>query len=277
VTDGRGRPVKEKTGLEAGEEFLVRFPSPWPPHRLPESRPLQILYEDDCVLAVNKPPLVVLHPAKGNRENTLFHALLHYLGEEEPVRFVHRLDRETSGVVLVAKNRETARRLGGALREGRIARTYIALACGTDRVPGDGSGREIEGAIKRSADRPERGIMRVEGKRARTYVRSVAVSPSEGYTLFRILPVTGRTHQIRIHLAGTGFPLAGDSLYSPCPWRARKELGLRRAALHAWKISYPHPGTEVVSPVPDDLRTAFQKLGIPFPGGIPGAGKGGEK
>ena len=265
VTDGKGRPVEEKTGLEAGEEFVVDYPSPWPPYRVPELRPLDILYEDEWLLAVNKPPFVVLHPARGNRGNTLFHALLGYLGKEEPVRFIHRLDRETSGVVLVAKRKEAARVLSSAFREGKVVRSYLALADGTVREGGDPTPYRLQGAVVRSEVRPERGIMRRAGKEAVTEIRPEATSRASGYTLFHVRPVTGRTHQIRVHLAGAGFPLAGDSLYHPSPRRAREELGIGRAALHAWRIRFPGlgggPPVLLEAPLPGDQKSD-QKLRV---------------
>ena len=200
---------------------------------VPNDIPLDILYEDDDVIALNKPYDMPTHPSHGHFEGTLANGLMHYFikkGEKCLFRVVNRLDRETSGVVLCAKNGAAASKLSESMQKGEFEKTYFAVVRGT--VPEKGI---IEKNIKR---REESVIFRCvcgdsEGKYAKTVYKRMAVSDSGEYSFVMLTPVTGRTHQLRVHMAHIGTPIDGDSLYGTPDGN-----GLM---LHAGRLSFPHP------------------------------------
>ncbi len=221
-----------------------------------------IAYEDEHLLVVDKPAGLVVHPARGHREGTLAQLLgSAAAGGDDPQRagIVHRLDRDTSGLLIVARSDEAHRLLQRALAERRIVREYIALVHG--RPPARTG--TIEAPIGR--DPRVRTRMAVDGASPRAARTHFAIERSLGrFTLLRLSLDTGRTHQIRVHLQAIGHPVAGDPEYGPQHGAADSAgaLGLQRQFLHAAHLSFTHPLTDapidVASPLPDDLQAALQ-------------------
>jgi 23S rRNA pseudouridine1911/1915/1917 synthase len=218
--------------------------------------PFRALYEDGDLLVVDKPAGVVVHPARGNRTGTLAQALEGVAaGGEEGWRagIVHRLDRDTSGLLVVAKNDAAHRALKALLQARELHREYLALVEGTV----DARTGTIEAPIGRS--RRDRVLMSIESdapRAARTHFTVQRLLPRA--TLLRVLLDTGRTHQIRVHMQAIGHPVVGDRHYG-----GRLEYGLERQFLHAARLAFPHPVSgkpiEVDSPLPEDLRGALER------------------
>ncbi len=219
-----------------------------------EAAPFRIAYEDESLLVVDKPAGVVVHPARGNRSGTLAQALEGIAqGGEEGWRagIVHRLDRDTSGLLVVAKNDAVHRALKSLLAQRRLRREYLALVDGTL----DARSGTVEAPIGRS--RRDRVLMSIDSdapREARTHFTVERFLPRA--TLLRVLLDTGRTHQIRVHLQAIGHPVVGDRQYG-----GRLDYGLQRQFLHAARLEFPHPASgepiEVSSPLPGDLRSAL--------------------
>jgi 23S rRNA pseudouridine1911/1915/1917 synthase len=241
--------------------MTVEVDLPDPARALPTpdaSVPFTIRHQDEHVLVVDKPAGVVTHPSPGSRDGTLVHGLLaqQVAGGDDPLRpgIVHRLDRDTSGLLVVARTDEAHRALGRLLRRRVIEREYLALVHGR---PPARAGR-IEAPIGR--DPGHRTRMAVDGVSARPAVTHfVAEEALPGFTLLRLRLETGRTHQIRVHLEAIGHPVVGDPTYAP---ESAERLGLTRQFLHAARLAFPHPvtGEQLVleSPLPDDLATALE-------------------
>jgi len=233
-----GKAVRASYRLRGGEtvDLFEHEPDPAAAVLVGEAIELDILHEDDSLLAVNKPAGMVVHPAAGNRSGTLVHALLHrdpsiaWPGQPERAGIVHRLDRDTSGVILVAKTVRAHEALSRQFRDRSIRKTYMALVHGVVR-----EGGRIELPIGRHPN--DRKRMSVTGRPARSAVSDYApVERLGAYTLLEVRPKTGRTHQIRVHLASSGMPIVGDRVYGG---KNRSELA--RQALHAAAIEFEHP------------------------------------
>jgi 23S rRNA pseudouridine1911/1915/1917 synthase len=247
--------VPKRHLLAEGEAVEVR-PAPPPPARIePEDVPLTVRYEDDSLLVVDKPAGVVVHPSAGHRGGTLVHGLVarDIAGGRDPARpgIVHRLDRDTSGLLVVARSERAHRRLQRLLRDREIDRRYLTLVHG-EAPPALTIDRTV-GRDRRVRTRMAVGA--ADGREAVTHLRRV-----EGLGRFSLLEArleTGRTHQIRVHLESVGHPVVGDRVYGRRP----ETLGLERQFLHAARLAFPHPETgepiEVESPLPDDLRRAL--------------------
>ena len=262
-----GTTVRPSHRLSAGQrvEGAVEIPEERAPG--PEDIPLEVRYADDRVLVVSKPAGLVTHPAAGHRAGTLVNALL-ALGEplagRDPARpgIVHRLDKDTSGLLLVAKDDAAHAFLVTALEDRRIERTYAALVRGR---PPAASGT-IDAPIGRHPAR--RWVMAVaaDGRPAVTHYRVVAAE--RRCTLLEVRLETGRTHQIRVHLAHLGCPVLGDRAYGGAGEPSR-ELGLTRPFLHAVRLAFPHPDdsrrVEVADELPEELGAALAAAGIPPP------------
>ena len=230
------------------------------PYLIPADLPLGILYEDAWITAVNKPPDMPAHPSQGHHLDTAANALAYrYRDRVYVFRPVNRLDRDTSGCMLTSNTKDASYKMYAAMTEGRIAKRYLAVL---DGVPPEPESvlrsflrRKPGSVIEREECSPD-----AEGaKEAVTRCRVLAAR--EGHSLVLCAPVTGRTHQIRVQLAGAGCPITGDSLYgSASPL-------IPRHALHSWRTTFPHPATgeetTVTAPLPDDMRALLCALGLP--------------
>jgi 23S rRNA pseudouridine1911/1915/1917 synthase len=253
--DGRPRPKNHR--LAGGERVAVEPEEPPAAPQDTPPAPFEVAYEDEHLLVVDKPPGVVVHPARGHRSGTLSQALAgRAAGGEDPARagIVHRLDRDTSGLLVVAKSAEAHRGLRAAMSARRVRREYLALVEG--RPPARTG--TIEAPLGR--DRRVRSRMSIDTGSPRAAVTHFEVEEAlPGATLLRVRLETGRTHQIRAHLQAIGHPVAGDPEYG------RPGLhGLRRQFLHATRLAFDHPITgapvDVRSPLPPDLREALEPL-----------------
>jgi 23S rRNA pseudouridine1911/1915/1917 synthase len=217
---------------------------------------LDILYEDADILVLDKPAFLLVHPAAPHHQATLAHGIAHHYrerGVRAKVRPVHRLDRATSGLLLVARTAVAHQRLDAQLRQRQLLREYLALVAGVV-AQADGT---LEAPIGRHPQNPHLRSVRADGQPART--RFHVVERYASATLLRVRLDTGRTHQVRVHLAHSGFPVLGDRAYGgPMP------AGLRRPALHASRLAFSHPSTgealSFESPLPADLAQLQQKL-----------------
>jgi len=243
--------------LAAGDVLEVEVPESRPSTLEPEQLDLRIAYEDEHLLVVDKPAGIVVHPSAGHASGTLVHGLLGHAaaGGEEAERpgIVHRLDRDTSGLLVVARSEEAHRRLQGLLRQRKLVREYVALVRGRPRSR---RGR-IEAPIGRDRGDPKRVSLDTDTPReAVTNFEVVETLPR--HALLRVALETGRTHQIRVHLAAIDLPVAGDPVYG-----VEGDLGLERQFLHAARLAFPHPMSgdpvECESPLPPDLDDALER------------------
>jgi 23S rRNA pseudouridine1911/1915/1917 synthase len=254
--DGEVRPKSAR--LAGGEELEFEPPPPPLGALTPAAMPLAVPYADEHLLVVDKPAGVVVHPAPGHSEGTLVHALLAWDAEggDEPERpgIVHRLDRDTSGLLVVARSAEAHRRLQELVQARRLTREYLALVVGRPRSRRG----TIEAPIGRDRNDPLRHSLDSDSPRAAVTHFEVA-ELFERHALLRVTLETGRTHQIRVHLGAIDLPVAGDAVYG----RAG-ELGLERQFLHAERLAFSHPFTgavvDVRSPLPSDLEGALATL-----------------
>jgi 23S rRNA pseudouridine1911/1915/1917 synthase len=253
-----GRALARSFRLQGGETIAIELPDePAPPG--PEDIDVPVVYEDEWLVVVAKPAGLVVHPAPGHPGGTLVNALLardpavELPGERSRPGIVHRLDAGTSGLMIVAKDAAAFDELRRMMADREVARTYLALVEGAPPKTG-----EIDAPIGRSErNRKMMGVV-AGGRDARTTYRRVAAFADT--TLLEVRPLTGRTHQIRVHLATAGYPVVGDTVYG----RNRKlaaALGLRRPFLHAAKLAFAHPVTgealRLEEPIPDDLEAAL--------------------
>jgi 23S rRNA pseudouridine1911/1915/1917 synthase len=251
-----GRPLSKSRRLSGGEELEFDPPEQEVTELAPEPMDLRIAYEDQHLMVVDKPAGLVVHPASGHATGTLVQGLLaHDIAGGDAARpgIVHRLDRDTSGLMVVARSEEAHASLQDLVRSRALERHYAALVVGRPRSR---SGR-VEAPIGRDRRDPLRQSLDTDKPReAITHfeVREVL----ERHTLLDVRLETGRTHQIRVHLAAIGLPVVGDTVYGrPC------ELGLERQFLHAGRLAFPHPFTgervDVESPLPADLTAALRR------------------
>ncbi|MCI0572365.1 MAG: RluA family pseudouridine synthase [Myxococcaceae bacterium] len=277
--DGRVRKASHR--LSGGESLLVRVPPPVPAEALPEDLPLTLLYEDADLVVLDKAAGMVVHPGAGHDRGTLVNALLHRVadlrgvgGELRP-GIVHRLDKDTSGCIVVAKHAQALAALQAAFKSRDVDKTYLALVHG--KPPAEG---RIDTHFGRHPVHRQRFTGRLkEGKRAVTVFHTR--EHFQGAALVEVELHTGRTHQIRVHLSEAGHPLLCDELYGG----ARKVKGpvaqaqevLGRQALHAWKLEFPHPRTgqrlHFEAPLPADFKSALEALRAATPSPS-GTGKG---
>jgi 23S rRNA pseudouridine1911/1915/1917 synthase len=267
-----GQPVKPNHRPRAGEQIEVHWPEPKSALARPEAIPFEILFEDKDLLVVNKAPGIVVHPAAGHEEHTLVNALLHHcagqlsgIGGVARPGIVHRLDKDTSGCLVVAKNDATHIALADDFAERRVDKVYEALVCGQlARASG-----EIRAAIARHPTHRKRMAVTDEsGRDAWTSYR--VLERFKAATWVEAVLHTGRTHQIRVHFHHLGTPLVGDEMYGNRQNLRLKELAryaAPRQMLHARKLSFVHPGTgrRVVfeAPLPEDFRAALAALRSP--------------
>lgn len=255
-----GKEVSKNCKLKAGDEVTVEIPEPEPMDAVPENIPLDIVYEDDYLLVVNKPKGMVVHPAHGNYTGTLVNALLHHCGDSLSgingvIRpgIVHRIDKNTSGLLIVAKNDASHLKLAEQIKAHSFTREYEAVACGYFK--------DTEGTVDAPIGRhkTDRKKMCVTSENSRNAVTHYSVIKQYGgYAHVRLRLETGRTHQIRVHLSYIGHPVLGDDVYGK-PFK-----GIEGQCLHARKIGFIHPSTgeymEFESGLPDYFISVLAKL-----------------
>jgi 23S rRNA pseudouridine1911/1915/1917 synthase len=251
--DGQARPKSHR--LVGGENLeLARRPDA-DERLVAEDVPIGIAYEDEHLLVVDKPAGVVVHPAPGHRSGTLVHGLLAHDvagGDDERPGIVHRIDRDTSGLMVVARSDEIYRRLQSLVRRRELERHYLALVVGRPRSRRG----TIDAPIGRDRrDRSRRSLDSDAARPAVTHFELLELLPH--HALLDVRLETGRTHQIRVHLGAIDLPVAGDSMYG-----RPRELGLQRQFLHAARLAFAHPATgrwvETTSPLPGDLAAALE-------------------
>ena len=265
IAEGRvrvnGKPAAKSARLSGGETVTVDVPQLRETALPPQDIPLDVVYEDDDVIVVNKPTGLVVHPAPGHPDGTLVNALLHHCGDslsgiggEKRPGIVHRIDRDTSGLIIAAKNDAAHLALSAQLKDHSLSRTYECLVTGNMKQD---SGT-VDATIGRSsADRKKMAVVPT-GRRAVTHWEVVARYP--GVTHLRCRLETGRTHQIRVHMAYIGHPILGDTVYG-----AKKPVpGLTGQCLHASGLRFVHPRTgepvELHCPLPPEFTAMLQKL-----------------
>lgn len=257
----KGKTAKAALKLTGNEEIIVQVPPPEPLEAIAENWPLSVVYEDDYLLVIDKPAGVVVHPAPGHRQGTLVNALLAHCDGQLPgiggmlrPGIVHRLDKDTSGLLVVAKNEAAHHGLTAALKARTVRRRYLCLV--HDRIkPDQGT---IDAPIGRHPKLRFKMAVVPDGRPARTHF--TVLERLESYTYLKVTLETGRTHQIRVHLAFIGHPVVGDPLYG----RRQGNLGLKRQFLHAAELGFVHPITgeklEFASPLPEELSRALGVL-----------------
>lgn len=253
--------IKANYKVRAGEMFVVDIPEPEPIEAVPENIPLDIIYEDDDVVVLNKARGMVVHPAPGNYTGTLVNALLYHCsnlsGINSAIRpgIVHRLDKDTSGIMIVAKNDAAHISLSQQIQSKTAVRTYLAVVRGNIKTD---SGT-IETQIAR--DKTDRKKMAVVKEGGRDAITDYEVLERFGkYTLVRCKLRTGRTHQIRVHMEYLGYPLVGDPKYSPM----KTPFGIKGQALHSHTLEFTHPRTgermKFEAPLPEDMHKIIIRL-----------------
>ena len=258
-----GRPLKKNARLQPGDTLLITPPQPQPIGLTPQDIPLDVAYEDGDVIVVNKPVGMVVHPAPGHPDGTLVNALLYHCknslsginGELRP-GIVHRIDRDTSGLIIAAKNDRAHLSLAAQLQDHSLFRLYHAVAAGGFR---EDSGTVSAPIARHRADR-KRMAVAPDGREAVTHWQ--VVDSQKGLTHLTCRLETGRTHQIRVHLAHLGHPLLGDTVYGgkkPVP-------GLAGQCLHAAQLTFTHPSTgerlTVEAPLPDWFTAVLNRYGL---------------
>ena len=257
-----GKPGKKNDKLGLGDEISVTVPEPKEVDIVAKEIPLDIVYEDEDLLVINKPKGLVVHPAAGHQDDTLVNGLLYALGEdlsgingELRPGIVHRIDKDTSGLLAVAKNDLAHTVLASQLKDHTMARTYEAIVCGSFR---EDSGTVDAPIGRHPSDRKKMTVTERNSKHAVTHWEVIA--RYRGYTHIRCRLETGRTHQIRVHMAHIGHPILGDIVYG----HKKPELGQSSQVLHAGALCFQHPRdgrpVMVFAPRPDYFEQVLQKL-----------------
>jgi 23S rRNA pseudouridine1911/1915/1917 synthase len=276
VTVG-GALRKASYPLKEGQEILVELPEPRPSQLVPEPIPLDIVYEDRYLLLVNKSAGMTVHPAAGAREGTLVHALLYHCQDLSGIGgvlrpgIVHRLDKGTSGLLVVAKTDEAHRGLAGQIKTRELKRVYRAIVWGKPELEAGTVDAEVG---RHATARKKMAVVESGGKHAVTHYR--VVKTYEFLSLLEVTLETGRTHQVRTHMAHLGHPVFGDPEYggrrkavNAVGGRLGKEgsallKGINRQALHAWRLSLEHPihgdRMDFTAPLPDDITWVLDRL-----------------
>ena len=272
IKDGQiqvaGREARANQPVKAGQQISVEILEPVDAEPAPEALPLAIIYQDPDLIVVDKPPGMVVHPAAGHDSGTLVNALLHHIkdlsgvgGELRP-GIVHRLDRGTSGVMVVAKNDRAHQELSRQFHDREVEKEYVALVWGVVHA-----GRRIDVPIGR--DPNDRQKMSTRARRARTAVTRVTFARHlKGASLLKVAIATGRTHQIRVHLNAIGHPIVGDPVYGGVhrrvPGNLRAVMRLERPFLHAARLAFTHPSDNrrvtFDSPLPPDLASVLDDI-----------------
>jgi 23S rRNA pseudouridine1911/1915/1917 synthase len=257
--------AKASASVSAGDVAYATIPDPVATHLEPEPIPLDIRYEDGDIIVVNKPAGMVVHPGTGHETGTLVHAVLAHcpdlpgIGGEIRPGVVHRLDKDTSGLVIMAKNEQALRQVQGQFRARRVEKTYLALVHGQISPPR----ALIDAPIGRDpANRKRMNVITAASARKRDALTEYQAEVIyDAYSLLRCKPITGRTHQIRVHLAYIGYPIVGDATYG----RRKERLRLERHFLHAHALTFLRPSDKAVltltAELPADLQTLLDRLG----------------
>jgi len=273
AVEAKGAPVRDPALKVKGDEALrVAVPEPTAAHNQPQDIPLTIVFEDDHLLVLDKPAGLVVHPAAGNLDGTLVNALLHHcagrlsgIGGVARPGIVHRIDKDTSGLLVVAKTDVAHEGLAKQFAAHSIERRYLAIV---DGVPKASHGTVDAPLARSSVNRKKIAIVETgRGKRAVTHWKRLEVLRDAALVECRL--ETGRTHQVRVHLASIGHPLIGDPVYG-CSGKTHgkllKELGFQRQALHAAELGFIHPVTKhrlsFSSPMPPDMQELKRRLGV---------------
>ncbi|HTL45132.1 MAG TPA: RluA family pseudouridine synthase [Vicinamibacterales bacterium] len=272
IRDGRvtadAGALRPSTPVKTGQQFTIDLPAPLEATAAPEDIPLDIVFEDADIVVIDKAAGMVVHPAAGHPSGTMVNALLHHVddlsgvgGELRP-GIVHRLDRGTSGLMVVAKNDAAHHALARQFHDREVEKEYIALVWGVVQA-----GRRIDAPIGR--DPKDRQKMSTRARRARSAVTRVTRAEHlKGVSLLRLAIATGRTHQIRVHLNAIGHPIVGDQTYGGVhrhvPGDVRAVQRLERPFLHATRLAFTHPTDgrqlEFESPLPDDLQAVLDDI-----------------
>ena len=259
IADGfitvNGREARSSLRLDSGDQVDIIVPMALPSPLTPEAIPLNVVYEDEDLLVVDKPPGLTVHPAPGHPDHTLLNALLSHvphlaqMGDSLRPGIVHRLDKDTSGLMIVAKNRAAQMNLIEQFRTRSVVKVYLVLVKGR-LTPEKGI---IDAAIGRDMRNRKRMAVVKAGMQARTQYQ--VIKYMDGYTLLEVMPETGRTHQIRVHLAAIGYPVVGDAVYGV------RSAHLSRQFLHASRLGFKLPSSgeyvEFKSELPQDLAQAL--------------------
>ena len=253
-----GKPGRKNDRLNMGDEITVTFPEPAVLDVAPKQIPLDIVYEDDDLLVINKPKGLVVHPAAGHQDDTLVNGLLYARGDtlsgiNGVLRpgIVHRIDKDTSGLLAIAKNDLAHTVLASQLKDHSMARTYEAVVCGNLK---EDTGTVDAPIGRHPTDRKKMCVTARNSKEAVTHWE--VVTRYKGYTHIRCRLETGRTHQIRVHMAHIGHPILGDTVYG----RKKPELGQDSQCLHAGLLSFQHPRDGRLVLVHAELPEYFQKV-----------------
>ncbi len=264
-----GHPCRAADHVHPNDLITLDWPAETKAQMTAEELPLNIIFEDDDLLVINKSPGIIVHPTRTVKHGTLVQGLLHHdeenfselVDDEMRPGVVHRLDRDTSGLLVVAKNAEAQTRLKEAFKERQVEKTYLAIVAGEFGVPTG----TIDAAIGRHPrNRLKRAVLDENGKHAVSHYR--VLGSAAGATLLQIRIETGRTHQIRVHFAHLHHPVLGDTLYGGKQRKFGDTL-IPRQMLHAWKLTFPHPRTgiarEYMAPLPDDFCQVLKILDLP--------------
>ena len=257
-----GKAMRPRDAARKGDTIQIREPAPEKTDIRPQPIPLKVLFEDDDLIVVNKPPGLVVHPGAGHREHTLVNALLHHclslsgIGGQERPGIVHRLDKETSGCLVVAKNDETHRELSAQFSARTVRKIYLALVAGKLRKA---SGSIEEKIGRHPVHRQRMSVTSRRGREAKTDYRVLEATGE--LSLVQCELHSGRTHQIRVHLHHIGHPVLGDKVYG-----AKNAGGHPRQMLHAWKLGFQHPRTDewkcFEAALPDDFKETMTAAGL---------------
>ncbi|MBW0145013.1 RluA family pseudouridine synthase [Sphingomicrobium clamense] len=273
LTDGQGELVRDPaTKVKGDERYTLDVPEPTPHHATPQDIPLTIVHEDEHLLVVDKPAGLVVHPAAGNPDGTLVNALLHHcagqlsgIGGVARPGIVHRIDKDTSGLLVVAKTDVAHEGLAKQFAAHSIDRRYLAVASGTI-LQGKGT---VDAPLARSPQNRKKMAVVAEGRGKRAVTHWAKLANLKDASLVECRLETGRTHQVRVHMASLGHPLVGDPTYGRTKKTHRnllKELGFERQALHAAELGFTHPVTKdrlsFSSALPSDMAELVEKLEV---------------
>lgn len=253
-----GKKIKSSYKVQENDEIEIIEDEPIQTDIKPQNIPLEVIYEDKDIIVINKQKGMVVHPANGNYEGTLVNAVmarckdsLSGIGGEIRPGIVHRLDKDTSGAIIVAKNDEAHVKLSEQIKNHEVKKTYIALVRGIIKE----NQATIKMPIARSKQDRKKMAVDPKGKEAITHFEVMDRFENK-YTLLKINIETGRTHQIRVHMSYIGYPLLGDEVYS----NGKNEFGIHGQCLHAWKLDFKHPITEKEMHIEAKLPEYFEKL-----------------